>query len=123
MSDDPIETLVLTFADTDEFHELQDELDIFDDAPDGETERVEVQIPKRYLALFRFLETKAAEAENRPILPLSEVLSQTLVQQLEAIRIKLSLTRTSHPYYRRLWNRLCDEHGLPEEEVSDPPNS
>lgn len=120
MSDDPVETFVLAFADTPEFHELQDALDNFHAAPADETETIEVSIPKRYLTLSQFIEDKAATAENRSPVPLAEVLSKALTRQLETEKVTLSIERTNHPYYRQLWNRLADEHGLPEEKISDP---
>jgi hypothetical protein len=116
--EDKIEALVLAFAESSELCELHDALDAFDDTPSDETERIEVLIPKRYVPLLDFIEAKSAIVENRPPLPVAEVLTNALRCQLEATRRQLAARK--HPYYRQLWNRLCDEHGMPDAKESEP---
>lgn len=81
---------------------------------------VEVTVSPAFLRLLGHVETKWAAHEGRAARPLEAVLSQQLNNTLHGMLHSMAVTPTSHPYFREMWNGLCEAEGLAGAKIADP---
>lgn len=64
------------------------------------------------LALVEHLESKWAAHEGRPPRGTDDALTEIVWNHLHDLLHRMATNPTSHPYYGKLWNGLCEAEGL-----------
>lgn len=64
------------------------------------------------LALVEHLESKWAAHEGRPPRGTDDALTEIVSNHLHDLLHRMATNPTSHPYYGKLWNGLCEAEGL-----------
>jgi hypothetical protein len=105
--DDAMQRVIEEYMDTEEYCSIEGAFETYKKASPKETEGIEIRIEKRALTLLKHIETTAADAAGRPPRPLGELISNMMGE--------LHIRPTNHPLVAKVWNRLCDKHGVPEE--------
>jgi ATP-dependent 26S proteasome regulatory subunit len=85
-----------------------------------DTVSITIDIPKQFVRLTEFLEQKLRSGSRVKPRPVAAVLNQILLNELHDQLHWLTVEPAHFSYYRDLWNQFCDEHGAPEEKISDP---
>lgn len=81
---------------------------------------VTLKIPRRFLTMLDFRERQDAADAGRAPVSAAEVMTHTLVNELEAQLHWLVVEPARLEHYRKLWNRFCEEQGAPEEKIPPP---
>ncbi len=81
---------------------------------------VSLKIPRRFITMLEFRERQDAADAGRAPVPAEELLTRTLVGELEEQLHWLVVEPARFKHYRNLWNRFCDEQGAPEEKIPPP---
>lgn len=84
------------------------------------TSTVQLELPTAFLSMVRFLEEQRAEQAGVSPSSLEQCLQSRLLNQLHEELHWLTVDPRRFPYYRDLWNRLCDQEGMPEQRLSTP---
>jgi hypothetical protein len=73
------------------------------------------------LALVEHLESKWAAHEGRPPRGTDDALTEIVSNHLHDLLHRMATDPTSHPYYGKLWNGLCEAEGLAGYRLADRP--
>jgi hypothetical protein len=81
---------------------------------------VSLKIPRRFITMLEFRERQDAADAGRAAVSAEELLTRTLVGELEEQLHWLVVEPARFEHYRNLWNRFCDVHGATEEKIPSP---
>ncbi|MBK9131268.1 MAG: hypothetical protein IPM20_06470 [Gammaproteobacteria bacterium] len=118
MSEQKLEEISLRFKATPEYMELQDALG---GISGGEEEtKITVNLSSDFVRLLGFYDYIASRTQDQASHdPIEKILSRLVDHHCHEILHWLTVEPTAFPYYRDVWNRLCDEMGAPECKIMD----
>lgn len=113
VADPNLRLLTDRFKNSPELTEHKNLLDLVHDLLAGETTQpVSLALNPGLVLLAEHLESKWAAHEGRPARPAAEALSQIFSNHLHDLLHRMTVEPTSHPYYGKLWDGLCEAEGL-----------
>lgn len=113
-ADPKLRTLAERFKNSPALIEHENLIAIVHDLLAGETTQpVSLALNPGLVLLAEHLESKWAAHEGRPAKPAAEALSQIVSNHLHELLHRMTVEPTSHPYYGKLWDGLCEAEGLP----------
>ena len=118
----PISEIDRKFAESKEYAELRALVSqVHDLLNTGGDVHSEIAVNRGFVMMLEFLEKKDAELAGRRLRSTQELIESALAHELHDTLHVIATSPLDVPFYRDLWNRHCDDAGIPEQKISDPP--
>ena len=121
-NDPGIDEIVEAFRRTPEIIEKEQFLAALHAARDtGPPIKITVSVDPIFAEMWKFLDSKGVFADGTRRSTFRKYINAAAVDFCFAERSQLSSDELQYPFYREVWNRVCDEMGRPGAKIVDAP--